>query len=55
MAVQEIIAFGLVAVAALYSFAKFIRQFTHGDEPAQCSKCELKKVVTTSRQRGKQP
>lgn len=42
---QEIIAFGIVAVAALFTALRFMRQFTRGDQAPKCSKCELYKAV----------
>jgi len=44
---QEILTFIIVAAAGVFVVVKFIRQFTHGDEPVKCSKCELYKAVNT--------
>ncbi len=46
MGVQEIIVFAVVLIAGIFTAAKFVRQFTRGDAPEKCGKCELNKAVS---------
>ncbi|RMF65411.1 MAG: hypothetical protein D6743_08045 [Calditrichaeota bacterium] len=46
MGVQEISTFLIVAAAAAFTARRFIRQFTHGDEPdGKCAKCGLNQAA----------
>ncbi|MFQ5677595.1 MAG: hypothetical protein ACE5G1_17025 [bacterium] len=51
MGIQEIIAFAIVLIAAVFAGKRFIGQFKHGDGGEKCAKCELNKVMTEKKLR----